>query len=47
MLWHIGNTTVRTPYRLGAALRSLQGSPLNGNLSGPEQGKRLCHFTPS
>ncbi len=37
MLWHIGNTTVRTPYRLGDALRCLQGSPLNGNLSGPEQ----------
>ena len=37
MLWHIGNTTVRTPYRLGDALRCLQGSALNGNLSGQEQ----------
>lgn len=37
MLWHIGNTTVRTPYRLRDALRVLQGSPLNGNISGREQ----------
>ena len=37
MLWHIGNTTVRTPYRLRDALRVLQGSPLNGNISRREQ----------
>lgn len=37
ILWHLGNTTVRTPYRLRDALRVLQGSPLNGNLSGREQ----------
>lgn len=37
MLWHIGNTTVRTPYRLRDALRVLQGSPLNGNISDREQ----------
>lgn len=37
ILWHLGNTTVRTPYRLRDALRVLQGSPLNGNISGPEQ----------
>lgn len=37
MLWHIGNTTVRTPYRLRDALLVLQGSPLNGNISGREQ----------
>jgi len=37
MLWHIGNTTVRTPYRLRDALKILQGSPLNGNISGKEQ----------
>lgn len=37
MLWHIGNTTVRTPYRLRDALRVLQGSPLNGNISGRDQ----------
>lgn len=37
MLWHIGNTTVRTPYRLRDALLALKNSPLNGNLSGREQ----------
>ncbi|KXU38336.1 hypothetical protein AXE65_01865 [Ventosimonas gracilis] len=37
MLWHIGNTTVRTPYRLQEALRVLLTSPLNGNLLGREQ----------
>jgi len=31
MLWHIGNTTVRTPYRLQEALRVLLASPFNGN----------------
>lgn len=36
-LWHIGNTTVRTPYRLRDALRMLRGSPLNGNMSGTDQ----------
>ena len=36
-LWHLGNTTVRTPYRLRDALRVLQGSSLNGNISGREQ----------
>ncbi len=36
MLWHIGNTTVRTPYRLRNALQNLQGSPLNGNIYGDE-----------
>lgn len=36
-LWHLGNTTVRTPYRLRDALRVLQGSSLNGNVSGREQ----------
>ncbi len=37
MLWHLGNTTVRTPYRLRDALRALQGTALNGNLSGKRQ----------
>ena len=37
LLWHIGNTTVRTPYRLRDALRVLQNSPLHGNISGPDQ----------
>ena len=36
-LWHIGNTTVRTPYRLRDALRVLRSSSLNGNLSGRVQ----------
>lgn len=36
-IWHIGNTTVRTPYRLREALRALKNSSLNGNLSGREQ----------
>lgn len=36
MLWHIGNTTVRTPYRLRDALVALQGSPLHGNLCSRE-----------
>lgn len=37
MLWHIGNTTVRTPYRLKDALQALQNSEFNGNLIGREQ----------
>lgn len=37
MLWHIGNTTVRSPYRLRDALRVLRGSEFNGNLSGRSQ----------
>ena len=37
MLWHIGNTTVRTPYRLRDALYVLQGTSLNGNISGRTQ----------
>ena len=34
MVWHIGNTTVRTPYRLREALVALQTSYLHGNLLG-------------
>ena len=37
MLWHIGNTTVRTPYRLRDALEVLHDSPLHGNISDREQ----------
>ncbi len=37
MLWHIGNTTVRTPYRLQEALRILLASPLNANLAHRDQ----------
>ncbi len=42
ILWHIGNTTVRTPYRLRDALRVLQSSPFNGNISGKEQENRFA-----
>ncbi|SES23891.1 AlwI restriction endonuclease [Vreelandella subterranea] len=44
MLWHIGNTTVRTPYRLRDALRVLQGSPLNGNISGRAQENTFAYL---
>lgn len=44
MLWHIGNTTVRTPYRLAEALRALLGSTLNGNLSGSTQEQAFAAF---
>ncbi len=37
MLWHIGNTTVRSPYRIRDALRVLRGTEFNGNLSGRSQ----------
>ena len=36
MVWHIGNTTVRTPYRLRAALEALVTSHLHGNLLGSD-----------
>lgn len=48
MLWHIGNTTVRTPYRLAEALRVLTSSPLAGNLSGRDQEQafaELLHYS--
>jgi hypothetical protein len=44
MLWHVGNTTVRTPYRLQEALRALLTSPLNGHLSGKEQEQAFALF---
>lgn len=44
MLWYIGNTTVRTPYRLRDALRVLQGSSLNGNLAGKKQESAFAHL---
>lgn len=37
ILWHIGNTTVRTPYRLKAALQALKNSEFHGNLVGTER----------
>ena len=36
-LWHIGNTTVRNPYRLREALIVLQKSEFYGNLIGKER----------
>jgi hypothetical protein len=35
--WYLGNTTVRSPFRLREGLITLQGSPLLGNLSGREK----------
>jgi len=35
-LWHIGNTSVRTPYRLREALKALHSSQFHGNLLGKE-----------
>jgi hypothetical protein len=35
--WHLGNTTVRSPFRLRAALLELKDSELLGNLRGAEQ----------
>lgn len=37
MLWHIGNTTVRTPYRIRDALVAMDGSRFNGNIIGRER----------
>jgi hypothetical protein len=37
ILWHIGNTTVRTPYRLKEALQVLKNSEFHGNLVGTER----------
>lgn len=37
MLWHIGNTTVRTPYRLREALRAIYGTSFNGSIIGRER----------
>lgn len=33
-LWHLGNTTVRNPFRIKGGLEILVGSPLHGNLIG-------------
>jgi len=35
--WHLGNTTVRSPFRLREGLIALSTSPLQGNLRGREQ----------
>jgi len=36
-LWHLGNTTVRSPFRLREGLVALSTSPLQGNLRGKGQ----------
>lgn len=36
-LWHLGNTTVRSPFRLRDGLIALSNSPLQGDLRGKEQ----------
>ena len=33
-MWHIGNTTVRSPFRLRSGLKALEESPLHGDLVG-------------
>jgi len=35
--WHLGNTTVRSPFRLRDGLVALSTSPLQGNLRGRDQ----------
>lgn len=35
--WHLGNTTVRSPFRLREGLFALSTSPLQGNLRGKDQ----------
>ena len=42
MLWHLGNTTIRTPYRLRDALQVLQGTPLVGHLQGRDNEKAFA-----
>ena len=41
MVWHIGNTTIRTPYRLKHALKVLDKSNLIGNLGGRFHGGKI------
>lgn len=44
MVWHIGNTTVRTPYRLIGALAALPTSKFNGSLSGRDRETEFALF---
>jgi len=41
ILWHLGNTTVRSPFRLRDGLVALSGSSLEGALHGREQEKQF------
>lgn len=36
-LWHLGNTTVRNPFRMSAGLEVLANSPLQGDLGGTDK----------
>lgn len=42
IIWCLGNTTVRSPYRLRDGLIALNSSPLQGNLRGKEKEKEFC-----
>jgi hypothetical protein len=42
--WYIGNTTVRSPFRLRDGLIELSNSPLQGNLRGKEQELAFCEL---
>jgi len=42
--WHLGNTTVRSPFRLREGLVALSTSPLQGNLRGRDQEIALRHL---
>ncbi len=42
--WHLGNTTVRSPFRLRNGLIALSQSPLQGNLRGINQEIALCRL---
>ncbi|MGD9108309.1 MAG: AlwI family type II restriction endonuclease [Gammaproteobacteria bacterium] len=41
ILWHLGNTTVRSPFRLRDGLLALNDSCLQGNLRGEDQEKKF------
>lgn len=41
-LWHLGNTTVRSPFRLREGLAALSNSSLQGNLRGEDQEIAFC-----
>ena len=42
--WHLGNTTVRSPFRLADALRVLAASRYNGNWSDPDTEAAVCEL---
>jgi hypothetical protein len=44
LLWHFGNTTVRSPFRLRAGLIALSNSRLQGNLRGKDAELAFCQL---